>query len=181
MFSDITFFRVAAYDSASGGALVSGDEYGISDLSISVNNNLQSDAQSTSSGVYRMEPTRGGQREVSGSFTVPRYDADTFVDFLTNNTKLMAHIQFEGSTMATITRRFEIFLSSIVLTKGSVPVGGPGALSQSFDFTALVPAAQPYWSDGSPTQNVIAPRSEMVIRVRNQNPYQMFRDQNKEY
>ena len=93
----------------------------------------------------------------------------------------MAQIQFQGSTMETIARKFEIFLSSIVLTKGSAPVGGPDALTQSFEFTALVPAGQPYWSDGTPVQNITAPRSEMVIQVTNQNPYHMLRDQNKEY
>ena len=181
MFSDVAYFRIGAYSTVSGGALSSSDDYGISDFSISVNNNLSADAQSTTSGVHRMEPVRGGHREVSGSFSLPRYDSDTFINWLNNQTKLMAQIQFQGSTMETIARKFEIFLSSIVLTKGSAPVGGPDALTQSFEFTALVPAGQPYWSDGTPVQNITAPRSEMVIQVTNQNPYHMLRDQNKEY
>jgi len=178
------FIRIDAF---ANGAMTSADEYGISDISIQVNNNLKADDQDSVTTPYRVEPARGGHREVTGSFTMPRYAADTFFAWVKADTILQMHIYFAGSTISTVQRRLEIFICSMKLTSGSAPVGGPDVLTQTFDFQAITPASAPTFIAGAapipqnPTQILITPRSEIMIRTTNQMPFSMFRDQNKEY
>ena len=173
------FLRI---DTFANGAMTSADEYGISEFNIQVNNNLKVDDQDSLSTPYRVEPARGGHREVTGSFTLPRYAADTFFAWLKADTILQMHVCFAGSTIDSGQRKFEIFISSLKLSSGSSPVGGPDVLTQTFDFQAITPASAPtFIASGNPTQILTAPRSEIMIRTTNQNPFNMFRDQNKEY
>lgn len=173
------FFRIGTY---AGGAMDSTDEYGISELSVTLNNNLKADDQDSISTPYRIEPTRGGFREVTGSITLPRYSADTFFTWRENKTILQIHARFAGSTMSSNQRWLEIFVGSLILTEGSANIAGPAAVPQTFGFRAIVPAGNPtFVSSGNPTQIITAPRSELMLRTRNYMPFNMFRDQNKEY
>ena len=176
VFSDITQFWIDDYSASV--SLSSADAYAVSEFTITLNNNLKVDDQDAVSTSWRTAPARGGFREITGSFTLPRYDSDTLITDLNAGNILMAHIKFQGSTIASSARYFEIYICSLKLTSVSAPVSGADVISLTFNFRALVPAAQP---SGFPTQNQDAPRSEMMIRTLNQNPYNIFRDQQREY
>jgi len=173
------FLRIDAF---ANGAMTSADEYGISAFTINLNNALKADDQDSNSTPYRVQPNRGGFREVTGSFTLPRYGADTFFTWADAATILQSHIKFVGSTIASTARLFEIFLGSFKITKPSAPISGPNVVPQTFEFRSLVPVSAPtFIASGNPTQIMTSPRSELMIRTTNQNPFNMFRDQNKEY
>jgi len=173
------FWRV---DTFANGAMTSADEYGFNSFNLQLNNNLKVDDQDALTGEYRVEPGRGGFREVTGSFSLPRYSAETFIDWAANETVLQMHLKFVGSTLVSSARSFEIFLSSMQITKPSAPVGGADVIQQTFEFRALIPTEEPtFISSGNPTQIITSPRSEMMIRILNQNPFNQFRDQNQEY
>lgn len=173
------FLRIGTF---AGGAMDSTDEHGISEFSITINNNLKVDDQDATTGAYRVQPARGGHREVTGSFTMPRYAADTFQDWAKNGTILQSHIKFAGSTIATIPRAFEFFISSLKLEAPQAPLGGAEVIKQSYNFRALIPASAPtFIAAVNPTQYMTTPRSEIMIRTTNQNPWNQLRDQNKEY
>ena len=173
------FLRIAPF---ADGAMTSADEYGISDFSITLNNNLKADDQDALTGDYRVQPARGGHREVTGSFTLPRYAADTFQDWASGSTILQSHIKFAGSTISTIARAFEIFISSLKLESPQAPISGAEVLKQTYNFRALIPASAPtFIADVNPTQYITTPRSELMIRTTNQSPWNHLRDQNKEY
>jgi hypothetical protein len=177
MFADVDHFRLGAY---SGTELTSSHNIGVSDFSISINNNLLVDTQNASSGLYAVQPTRNGSREVTGSFTVPRYDADTLVDFVKNNTELMADIKFSGSTMDNDARSFRIYINSLRMTKASVPVGGAGVLTQAFDFQAFVPTSNTGYPN-APATGMDAGDQEVTIVMENRYPFNPLQDQNLEY
>jgi len=178
MFSDIEFFRIGAYDATT--ALTSSDEIGISEFSVTLNNALQGDTQDTVSGLYRAEPTRGGTREVSGSISIPRYDADTLIDYLNNDTKLMAHLRVSGSTMDSNSKQLDIYINSLKLTNGSNPVSGAGALTQSFDFQAFVPNSNAGYP-GATASGQDSGDQELTIELINRFPFNPLQDQNGEY
>ena len=165
------------------GVMDSTDEYGISDFSITLNNNLKVDDQDANTGDYRVEPARGNHREVTGSFTLPRYASDTFQDWASDQDILMAHIKFAGSTISTIARAFEIFIGSFKLESPAAPISGAEPVKQTYSFRALIPASNPPFitGDTNPTQYQTAPRSELMIRTTNQCGFNFLRDQNKEY
>ena len=94
----------------------------------------------------------------------------------------MSHIKFAGSTITTIPRVLELFISSFKLQAPQASVAGAEALRQTFNFTALVPASEPaFIAAVNPTQYQTAPRSEFMIRTTNQFAFNTLRDQNKEY
>ena len=173
------FLRIGTF---AGGAMDSTDEYGISEFSITINNNLKTDDQDSLTGEYRVQPARGGHREITGTFTLPRYASDTFFDWAADQNILQAHIKFSGSTITTIPRAFEFFISSFKLETPQAPISGAEVLKQTFAFRALVPASAPtFIASGNPTQYMTAPRSEIMIRTTNQFAFNTLRDQNKEY
>ncbi len=173
------FLRI---DTFANGAMTSADEYGISDFSITINNNLKIDDQDALTSEFRVQPARGGHREVTGSFTLPRYSNDTFQDWAKAETILQAHINFSGSTIATIPRAFEIFISSFKLEAPQAPVTGAEVIKQTYNFRALIQASAPtFIASGNPTQYITTPRSELMIRTTNQFPFNALLDKNKEY
>lgn len=181
IFSDIAFIRVADYASYTATPLTSANNMGISSFELSINNNLQADDQDATTGNYRIEPARGNMREITGSFTIPRYESDQWFDWRDAGTPLIAYIQINGTTLTNEARSLRIYINTFKLEKGSAPVGGASVLTQTFNFRALVPAATP---NGFPAQTVLAdnnPLGEISIVTINQNPFNVFLDQNKEY
>ena len=75
MFNDLSGIYVAPHETLLG----SDHARKISGFTISLNNNLQSEDLTAVSGLYRTEPVRGGMKEITGSFTIPRYDSDTWL------------------------------------------------------------------------------------------------------
>lgn len=172
-FDHLDYFRIGTFSTAV--SLDSGDEYGINSFSITLNNNLKIDDQDADTGIYRVEPARGGMREITGTITLPRYDADTFIDWQAHKTTLMAQISLSGSTIRTIARQILIELCSLEITGKSVAVAGAGVLTQSFDFRCLIPDGQP---SGLSAHNITSPRSEFTIYTKNQFPWNTLRQQN---
>ncbi len=176
VFSDIDHFRIDSF--STGSALTSADDYGISAFEMTINNNLKIDDMDVVSGKFRVEPTRSAHREITGSITLPRYNADTFFSWEAADTLLMAHLQSTGSTITSSARKFEIFINSLKLEAGKASISGAGVVQQTFNFRALSPTGQ---AASFPTHILTAPRSEVFIRTLNQNPYNVFLDQNQEY
>lgn len=153
IFSDF-IFRIG--DQA--GTLAAGDQIAISSFTLSVNNNLTAPEQSTlpASGTLNVfqpiQPVRNGFREVTLEITLPRYDADTFIDFRTNDTNLQA--EFFG-TQPTSSEEFDILFPNLKVTNVSAPVAGPEAINQTVTFKCLRrnSASDIVFADGGGTNN----------------------------
>lgn len=175
IFPEISYFRIAVLGDA---PLDSGDNTGIREFSITIKNNLKIDDMDANSTYYRIMPMRNSHREITGSFKIPRYNADTFFDFQSGESELIANIKITGSTIASSARYINLWLPSLKLEAGDAPVAGPGLIPQSYNFRCLSPGAA---VTGFPTQNLTAPRSEFMVQTLNQNPFNIFRDQQKSY
>lgn len=151
LFSDFVF-RIG--DQA--GALAAGDQIALSSFTISVNNNLTEPQQTTlpASGTLNIfqpiQPVRNGFRETTLEITLPRYDADTFLDFRTNDTNLQA--EFFG-TQPTSSEEFDILFPNLKVINVSAPVAGAEAIEQSVTFRCLKrnSASDIVFSDGGGT------------------------------
>ena len=131
------------------GALADADRLGISKWSIVLNNNLTSPEQSTidnttthTDPLKTIQPVRNGFREVTFEITIPRYgqniadssDHDAFSEWRTNETKLQADLFATGPSG----EEFDIFLPHLrVVTVGN-PVPGPGVVTTTVGFKALL-------------------------------------------
>ena len=175
MFSDLTF-RIDDYSTSV--ALTSADNYGISAFEINIANNLKTDDHDSVSGEYRKQPVRNSQRLITGSFTLPRYTADDFIDYHANDTVLMAHFNFVGSTMTTITRAFQIWIPSLKITGHKEQVAGPGIVNEVISWQAYIPAGQ---AMSFPAYGITDPNPDIQIQTTNRNAFSMFRDQCAEY
>ena len=176
VFSDIDHFRIDSF--STGTPLSSADDYGISAFELTINNNLKGDDMDAVSGKFRVEPTRSAHREITGSITLPRYNADTFFVWEAADTLLMAHLQATGSTITANARKFEIFINSLKLEAGKASISGAGVVQQTFNFRALQPTGQPA---SFPTLTAIPNFSEIVIRTLNQNGFNSGLDQQQSY
>ncbi|KKM87727.1 hypothetical protein LCGC14_1266030, partial [marine sediment metagenome] len=178
VFSGVDYFRVDAF---ANGALTSDDNWGIDEFEISVNNQMKGDDQSVSSTPWRVQPGRNAMREVTGTFKLPRHSTDQFDTWLTAKTPLTLELSVSGSTIASTARNVSIFVPQLIIETVSNPIAGPGISTVMVGFRALSPstvlaASSPYNEVG-----LTAPRSELLIETLNQNPFNMFRDQQKEY
>jgi len=142
-------------------ALTGDDAIGISAFEIKLENHLKMGKDSRS-GVYIAEPGREAKRLVTGSFTIPRYENDTFLDHCDAQNALMAILKFTGSQIGATGyyRTFWIWLPTIKFDKVDAPMGGPGIIPVEHTFTCELPAACP---QGFPAQAT----KEMVIQVQN--------------
>ncbi len=178
VFPDVSYFRIDAY---TNGVLSSADNWGIDEFEITINNNLKGDDQSVTSAPWRVQPGRNAQREITGSFKLPRYSVDTFTDWMTGKTALTMEMLIAGSTIETSARNMSIFVPKLILESVSTPVSGPGIVPMTVGFRAISPgealaASSPY-NDAVLT----APYSELLIETLNQNPFNVQRDQQREY
>ena len=175
MFSDLTF-RIDDYSTST--PLAAADNLGISEFSLTVNNNLKGDDHDSVGGVYRAEPARNTTREITGTFTVPRYTSDARFTLRDAATMQMAHFNFVGSTMSTIARAFQIWLPSLKITNIATSMGGSGLINETVSFQCFTPAGQ---ASSFPTYGVSLPYPDIQIQTTNHNPFSMFRDQCAEY
>lgn len=138
MFSDLTF-RLGNQ----AGALASTDETGISSFTLTINNNLSDAQQATPDDTNAfdydhtdskepLKPVRNGFREVTFEITLPRYEADTLLDFWSNETPLQADLKFASGT-----NQFNIYLPHIKIEHISAPVQGAEAIEQVVTFRCL--------------------------------------------
>lgn len=174
--ADLTF-RID--DWSAGTALTSADNTAISEFTLNVNNNLKTDQQTTVSGLLIDEPYRNGFREITGTITIPRYVANTFITHYQADNILMASFAFVGSTLTganiSSTNASTIWVRALKITSIGAPIDGPGGITHTFGFKGLIPASA---SAGMPTVNNA--NSEIVIKNSNNNPFNAFRAQNGE-
>lgn len=125
-------------------ALSSADAVGFSAFELRLANNLAV-AQDSQSGLYVAEPRRNGKRQVTGSITLPRYEADTFLGDHADQATLMAMLRFTGGEIGATgyERTLWVWLPSFTLDNVSAQVSGPGLLPVELTFTAQLPAAAP--------------------------------------
>jgi len=121
-------FRIASDFS---NALAIGDKESISEFSLALNNNI-SDSEFATVGTAAslhteskktIQPERNGFRDVKFTFTLPRYDVDTWIDAMTGNTPLQADFVFTHSAYT-----FKIFIPHMFVTKVDAPISGAGII-----------------------------------------------------
>ena len=119
MFSDLEF-KIAAQATALAGET----EKGISDFELSLDNKLKID-QFDNRALTILEPVRDGFREIKLSFTVPRYEADTYVDWYEADTPLHAWLKFTSGNYL-----FDIHIPRLKIDNVQAPIEGPGLIGQ---------------------------------------------------
>lgn len=121
-------------------ALTSADAIGVNAFEIKLQNNLKIERDSLS-GLYIAEPRREGKRLVTGSFSFPRYESDTFLGNLVAQTRKMAMLRFTGSQIGATGhyRTFWLWLPTLRFDKVDAPVSGSGMIPVAHTFTAELP------------------------------------------
>jgi hypothetical protein len=120
MFSDLEF-KIAAQ----GDALTGETEKGINSFELMLTNHLVLD-QFDNREQRILEPQRNGFREISFSFKVPRYEADTYIDWRDDDEALHAYLKFTSGDYV-----FDIHLTNLRIDKVDAPIGGPGLIEQN--------------------------------------------------
>lgn len=176
-------FRLAAF--STGTALSASHNVGISEIEITIENPLDDASQTTSSGLYREEPTRSEKRKVYGSFTLSRHKENTRVTQFLNESNLMASLTFTGSPITTGTVRnneLKIWLRRLRLETPDTSIPGVGVVPEKHSFVCLNcdnvtgnPAGMPTPTVGDGIEN-----GPVIIQTRNQFPFNMFMAQNHE-
>ena len=109
-------------------ALAAADELEISEFSLNINRQL--DPTEVNS-FNRLEALENNFRETTLTLTIPRYSADTFIDFHRNHTNLQADLIFtDGVNTKTI------LLPNILTMEFDAEIGGPEFTPLSLTFTA---------------------------------------------
>lgn len=165
-------------DFSSSVSLGSGDEVKIDSLTFTMENGLTGDDRDAVSGLFAVEPARDGMRSVTLSLTMPRYEADTFLNKMKSDTIMMADIIWTGATISgSDAAKFELFIRSFKFTSVTpANVEGSGLMPLTFEAVCLIPTAAP---SGMPT--AIKSDSEFLIRLTNRFPFNLMRKQNEEY
>ena len=124
MFSDLEFKIAAQADALSGQS-----EKGIGSFDLNLANALALD-QFDNKAKTILEPERNGFREVKFSFKVPRYEADTYLDWRDADTPLHAYLKFVTGNYL-----FDIHIPDLKIDKVDAPIGGPGLIEQNIECT----------------------------------------------
>ena len=158
--------------------LTSADAVGISEFELTIKHSLQSDLLTTASPVRRAEPMVEGFREVTGSFTIPRYNTNARLTQYTDGTDLMAKLDLTGrqlhSAASASYEEMIFWLRRIRLTKPDTNVSGPGVVPEKHTFRCLAPSGTEAPS-GMPAYYITNP--EVQIQTVNQNPFNAFSGQ----
>jgi hypothetical protein len=148
-------------DYSTGAALSQADAIGVNTFEIKLDNKLAIERDSLS-GLYIAEPRRTGKRVVTGSFTIPRYEADDFLDDLNSQTAKMAMLRFSGAEIGSTgyDHTLWIWLPTIKFDQSKAPISGPGMMPLVCTFTAELPTGL---AAGFPSQAT----QEMLIQIQN--------------
>jgi len=170
-------FRLDDYSSSV--ALSDADAISISELGLTLKNNLSTTDQGTGSTLYRLEPARGGSRVWTGYLVLPRYTSDDFFTKLEDASKIfMADLVFTGKALYSTYKHFlKIYLRSLKITKVEVPTTGKELRRPRIEFQCVIPAATPA---GMPAASTGAAESEVIMELQNMNPFNAFMGQNEE-
>lgn len=120
LMSDGTFY----WNANSAGDPTSGSEVGIEAFTFELNNNLDV-WRTTADAPNIAEPVRGGFVSCSGSFTVPTYEANTYVTELLTKPLNKFVLQFVSSSYS-----YKIFVPGFRWTNPSPTVDGPQRVPQ---------------------------------------------------
>lgn len=126
MMSDLEF-KIAAQDNELSGQ----SELGISSFDLTLNNKMALD-QFDNRAQTILEPQRNGFREVKLNFKVPRYEADTYLDWRDADTALHAWLKFTSGNY-----KFDIHFPKLKVDKAEAPVSGPGLIEQAIECTCF--------------------------------------------
>lgn len=126
MFSDLEF-KIALQTSA----LTEESEKGINSFEFSLANALALDQYDNRAKTI-LEPQRNGFREVKFSFKVPRYEADTYLDWRDADTALHAYLKFTRGGYV-----FDIHIPKMKIDKAEAAIAGPGLIEQSIECTCF--------------------------------------------
>lgn len=124
MFSDLEF-KIAAQASALSGET----EKGIGSFDLSGDNKMALD-QFDNRAQTILEPQRNGIREIKLNFSVPRYEADTYLDWRDADTALHAYLKFVSGSYL-----WDIHLPKIKIDKAEALTSGPGLIEQKIECT----------------------------------------------
>jgi hypothetical protein len=158
LFQDLAFW---IGDYSTENALTSGNAIGISAFEVKLQNALKIERDSVS-GLYIAEPRRDGKRQVTGSFSMPRYESDAFLADCASQTAKMAMLKFTGSQIGSTgyNRTAWLWLPTLKFDKVDAPIGGQGIIPVSHTFSAEVP---PGAAAGFPAQAT----KELLLQVQN--------------
>lgn len=148
MFSDLEF-KIAAQATALAGET----EKGISSFEINLDNTLILDQFDNRENLI-LEPQRNGFREIKFNFNVPRYEADTYLDWRDADTALHAYLKFTSGDYM-----FDIHFPKLIVDKAEAVVAGPGLIEQAIECSC--------YRDPSSTSASFTLTDEMEIDVTN--------------
>lgn len=176
-------FRIDSF-STSSGALSSSDDLPISSCEITIDNKLKGDDQDTKTTYRRTEPVRSDKRSVTLNFEIPRYLSNTRIDNYRNENDLMGRLNFAGSTIATgKTNELYVHMPRFRLKPVKAETAGANPLTEKVEAVCLQCTPETGYPNSAefpqPTSGL--EKGELIIRTRNQNPFNAFMKQNVEY
>lgn len=132
--------RIGAYSTDT--ALDAGDAVTLSGFTLGLDNALVA-RQRLGTGLYIGEPRRSAPAAVSGRLVLPRYTADTVIDWAEAGTTLMARFRFASPEIigGAIPYALDLWLPSLVLRAPQAPTQGPSRQPVSVEFEAETPTA----------------------------------------
>lgn len=152
----------------------SNHEIGIQSFEIGVNNFLKTDDNDAHSLDRVVQPTRAGKREITGSFSLPRYFTQQFRDWYHNKTELSGLLTGTDNDGNFI----KIWVCKFLITGLDVNAESANVIKQTIQFQAINPNEQ---VANFPTMYLINPFSEILVQLKNNYPFNPFLDQNREY
>jgi hypothetical protein len=126
MFSDLEF-KIAPQATA----LLGETEKGINSFDLNSNNNLQLDGFDNRE-LLILKPERNGNRDVKLNFKIPRYEADTYIDWKNSGARLHAYLKFTYGSY-----KFDIHIPRLKIDKATAPIAGPGLIEQNIECTCF--------------------------------------------
>ena len=169
-------FRLADYTS---GGLEDSDKIKIDEFTLEISNNLKTNQQDTSSGVRNIEPVRNGVRTVTGGFRVSRYEDDTLINDVLNNTTKMADMKLTNtSSMGDNAKALNLYMPVIKLKTSKAATDGRALYQVPIEFECYNGIED---ITGFPAATVTDPYSQLYISTINRFPFNCFLNQNKEY
>lgn len=120
----------------------------INEFEITIDNLLQSDLQTSESGLLIEEPVRNGFRSVSGSISFPRYSNDSgwygndFINNLINGSNKALKFEFVSSSLAGYEEcyKLSIYLPTIKFQSGVPNISNPSVVPHTLNFQAFIPS-----------------------------------------
>jgi hypothetical protein len=109
-------------------ALSAADDLDISEFTLNINRQLEPTEVNS---FNRLEAVENNFRETTLSITIPRYCADTFIDFHRNHTQLQAELFFSDGTNSKT-----ILIPNMLTMEFDAEIGGPEFTPLTVTFTA---------------------------------------------